>query len=193
MGTTCHKDYTNPCPINGYSFAVTSEWSPQREVYSIGDTLLINSSFSKNLTDLIGNLNVDYSNANSVGGSLFIYELDSVQHIVLDAIPKFSFIQMVGVASANPNQINRNKRITYSETANSYNFKMGVVAKNKGLYAIYLVDLRNSGIVGKDCTSAYFANTLTNTNKHINLFQNAMNMPPANQYEIDRIYCFRVQ
>ncbi len=193
MGTTCNKDFTNPCPNTAYSFAVTSEWSPQREAYSIGDTLLINSSFSKNLTDLIGNLNIDYSNANSVGGSLFIYELDSVQHILLGAIPKFNFVQMIGITSAYPNNINIIKRTTYSETANSYSFKLGVVAKSKGVYAIYLGDLRSSGIVGKDCTSAAFSNTLTNTNKNINLFQYAMNMPPANQYEIDRIYCFRVQ
>jgi hypothetical protein len=193
-GTTCNKDYpADPCANTGYSFAVTSEWSPQREVYRIGDTIVINASFSKSLTDLRSNMSVNYLNANSIGGSLFIYELDSVQHILLGAIPKFNFVQIIGITSAYPNNINIIKSTAYTETANSYNFKLGVVAKSKGLYAIYLGDLRSSGIVGKDCSSAFFANTLTNTNKNLNLYQSAMNTLPTLQYEIDRFYCFRVQ
>lgn len=193
IAATCNKNDTTPCMNTAYSFAVTSEWSLQREVYNIGDTIFINSSFSKILTDLIGNFSVNYSNAKSIGGNLFIHEMDSIQHIVLDAVPKFNFIQQVGIASNNTQQPNRTKDIMYLESSSAYSFKMGIIPQKKGLYAIFISNLNSDGIIGKNCTNAGFANTLTNSNKNINLFQYAMNRPPASQYEMDRIYCFRVQ
>ena len=193
IAASCNKNDTRPCTNGGYAFAVTSEWSPQREVYNIGDTIFINSAFSKNLIDLIGNFNVDYSNAKSIGGNLFVHEMDSVQHVVLDAVQKFNFIQQVGTVSNNSQQANRIKDIFYFESSTSYIFKMGIIPKNKGLYVIFISNLNSQGIIGKNCTNADFANTLSNTNKNLNLFQYAMNRPPASQFEIDRIYCFRVQ
>lgn len=193
LSASCNKNDTRPCTNGAYAFAVTSEWNNQREIYTIGDTIFLNSSFSKNLTDLIGNFNVDYSGAKSIDGNLFIHEMDSVQHIILDAVQKFTFIQQIGTVSNNSQQPSRIKDMKYLESSNAYTFKMGIIPKNKGLYAIFISNLNSQGIIGKNCTNADFADTLTNSNKNINLFQYAMNRPPASQYEIDRIYCFRVQ
>lgn len=193
IAATCNKNDTTPCMNNAYSFAVSSEWGPQREVYNIGDTIFINSSFSKTLTDLTGNYSVNYSNAKSIGGNLSVYEMDSIQYIVINAAPKFNFIQQVGTILTNTQQPNRIKNIMYLESGSAYSFKLGIIPQNKGLYAIFISNLNSDGIIGKNCTNAGFANTLINSNKNINLFQYAMNRPPASQYEIDRIYCFRVQ
>ncbi|MCY7293402.1 MAG: hypothetical protein LH615_14580, partial [Ferruginibacter sp.] len=51
IAATCNKNDTTPCVNSVYSFTVNSEWMPQREVYEIGDTIFITSSFSKNLID----------------------------------------------------------------------------------------------------------------------------------------------
>ena len=193
IAASCNKNDTRPCANGGYAFTVKSEWSPQREVYNIGDTIFLNSTFSKTLLDVIGNFNVDYSNAKSIGGNLFIHEMDSVQHVVLDAVQKFNFIQQVGIVLNNPQQANRIINVSYFETSATYIFKMGIIPKNKGLFAIFISNLNSQGIIGKNCTNAGFTNTLTNSNKNLNLFQYAMNRPPASQFEIDRIYCFRVQ
>jgi hypothetical protein len=193
IAASCNKNDTRPCTNGGYAFAVTSEWNPQREIYNIGDTIFLNSSFSKSLLDLIGNFNVDYSNAKSIGGNITCFELDSVQHQVVGAVSKFIFVQTTGSVVDNPQLPLEKRNIFYQELNNSYNFKIGIIPKNKGLYAIFISNLNSQGIIGKNCTNADFANTLTNTNKNINLFQYAMNRLPASQFEIDRIYCFRVQ
>jgi hypothetical protein len=191
---SCNKDKaTNPCVVNAYSFAVTSEWIQQREVYSIGDTIFLNSTFQKNLLDLVGNYNVDYSNAKSIGGNVTFYELDSVQHRVLGAVSKFVFSQITGSNESNSQLPNEIKNIFYHESSSAYTYKIGVIPKSKGLFAFFISNLNSQGILGKNCTNASFVNALSNTNKNINLFQYAMNRPPASQFEIDRIYCFRVQ
>jgi hypothetical protein len=87
----------------------------------------------------------------------------------------------------------RIKDILYAELSSVYSFKAEMVAKAKGIYAVYISNLASKGIRGKNCTNAGFSNILTNSNKNINLFEYAMGQPPVSQFEIDRIYCFRVQ
>jgi hypothetical protein len=194
FAASCKKENsTKPCVGNAYIFATTSNWSLQREIYNIGDTIFLNSSFSKNLNDLVGNYNVDYSNSTGINGSITLFELDSIQHLTIDAVEKFNFTPISGNISNNNNKPARIKDYLYQELTNIYSFKLGIIPKSKGIYTMFISDLTSQGIVGKNCTNASFTNTLTNSNKNINLFQYAMNRPPASQFEIDRIYCFRVQ
>ena len=52
FAASCHKESTTPCSgYTPYSFKVTSEWNTQQEVYHIGDTFSLTSTFSKNLTN----------------------------------------------------------------------------------------------------------------------------------------------
>ena len=189
----CNKDGTRPCTSLVYSFSVTSEWNPQSEVYKIGDTLYIYSSFPKTLLDAISNQNIDYSNATDIGGNIIFYELDSIQHQVIDGLNKFNIFEINGSAVSNSNSPNRIKDVTYQELNNSYVLKLGVICKLKGLYYFGITDIGSAGIKGKNCTNAGFKMTVINTNKNINLFQSAMNRLPVSQYEIDGMYCFRVQ
>lgn len=187
------KKGTTPCVNGGYSFTVTSQWSPQREIYNIGDTLNLVSTFPKTLQDRINtSLFIDYSNSVGISGNIIVYKLDSVLHQVIDAVPEFDYTVVSGTVQ-NSSQPARTKDIYYSELVSSYSFSLKVITKQKGIYAIFISNLYSSGIKGKDCTNAGFSNTLTNINKNITLFEYAMNRPPASQYEIDRIYCFRVQ
>ncbi len=189
----CRKGST-PCVFGGYSFAVSSEWSPQREVYNIGDTILLTSTFSKSLTDLVNpSLTIDYSNSTGISGSNAFYELDTIQSKVIGAVSKLEFIPIIGVISDGNIVPAEQKSITYKESNTNYQFTLKVVLKSKGIYAFYISNLLSRGINGKNCTNAGFTNTLTNANKNLNLFQYAMNRPPASQFEIDRIYCFHVR
>ena len=193
LGAGCRKAST-PCVFGGYNFAVTSEWRPQKEIYNVGDTIFLTSTFPKILSDLVNpSLTIDYSNSTGIGGSIAFYELDTIQSKVLGAVSKLEFVPIIGLI-ANGNIVPaEQKSITYKETSTSYQFNLKIVLKSKGIYAFYISNLLSRGINGKNCTNAGFTNTLTNTNKNLNLFQYAMNRPPASQYEIDRIYCFRVQ
>lgn len=194
LSSGCNKNSTTPCVFGGYSFTVSSEWSPQREIYNIGDTLNLTSAFPTTLIDQINtSLSVDYRNSVGIGGSLTIYKFDTILHEVVDAANEFNYNSVIGTIKNSDSKPSRIKDIFYSELSSSYNLKLNVIPKQKGLYAFFISNLLSNGLKGKNCTNAGFSNTLTNTNKNLNLFQYAMGRPPASQYEIDRIYCFRVQ
>lgn len=193
LSSGCNKG-TKPCLNSGYSFIVTSEWNPQREIYNIGDTIYLTSMFPKTLTDQINtSIVVDYSSSVGIGGDITTYYLDTLIHQPVPAKDSFQLVSLIGSFSDRPINQNAGMNINYSELNSSYQFRGAVICKKKGIYAIYISNLLSKGLMGKNCTNAGFSNTLTNSNKNLNLFQYAIGRPPASQYEIDRIYCFRVQ
>ncbi len=43
LNSKCNKDASKPCTmITPYSFSITSEFTPQKEVYNVGDTIQTN-------------------------------------------------------------------------------------------------------------------------------------------------------
>lgn len=193
LSSGCSKNSTKPCVNGGYAFAVTSAWSPQSEIYNIGDTIFLNSEFPKTLTDLINpSITIDYSNSVGIGGAAAIYELDTVAHQPVGATSKFDFVSEIGIVGNDVTIPSQNKSLSYKELTTVYKIKIKIIPKQKGIFALYIPDLKSSGLSGKNCTNASFSNTLTNTSRGLSLFQYAMNRPPASQYEVDRIYCFRI-
>ena len=194
LSVRCNKNSTRPCMYSSYSFVITSEWSPQQEVYAVGDTLNLSSTFPKKLTDQINtSIVVDYSNSVGIGGAATFFELDTITHDVIGATSKFDYYSIIGTIGNDVSIPTKSKSLYFAELSTTYSLKIKLVPKQKGLFAFYISNLTSNGLRGKNCTNAGFVNTLTNTNKNLNLFQYAMQRPPASQYEIDRIYCFRVQ
>jgi hypothetical protein len=192
--SSCRKNGTKPCVNGGYSFRVTSEWSPQREIYSIGDTINLMSVFPKTLTDQINpSLVIDYSNSVGIQGDVTTYYLDTIINQPVAARDSFQLISIIGSFSERPGNRQAGININYFESGTNYQFKGAFVCKKRGIYAFFISNLLSNGLRGKNCTNAGFSNTLINTNKNITLFEYAMGRPPVSQYEIDRIYCFRVQ
>jgi hypothetical protein len=193
LGTGCAKDKngSKPCRGGRYSFTATSEFSSQKEVYNVGDTIFLNSSFPKSLINLISNQTVDYSNSITITGNLAIGLLDSTNNLILDALSKFKIVNFNGITNPIPNSPNGGLNIFYEEEAN-YNFKIGLVCLAKGIYRFGLTNLGSQGLVGKDCTNAGFNMTVTNNNKNLLLFQFAIGYYPDALAQ-KTIYCFRVQ
>ena len=160
-------------------------------MYNVGDTIFLNSTISKTLYDNVSLQNVDYSNSLGIGGNLAIGLLDSTTETILYALPKFKIINFLGSTTPILNAVDGGLNILYKENL-SYDFKLALVCLNKGLYRFGITDLGSQGLVGKDCTNAGFGMQVTNTNKHINLFQFANGYTPDAQ-AIKTIYCFRVQ
>lgn len=187
----CNKDGSKPCRNAAYSFSVSGEYTPQKEIYNVGDTIFLNSSFPTTLTNAISNQQVDYSNSLGVEGSLAIGLLDTSTRTIEFALTNFKILNISGSSTPIPNQVNGGLNILYKEDIN-YNIKLGIVCLKKGIYRFGLTDLGSQGIRGKDCTNAGFNITVTNTSKNLHLFQYAIG------YSIDimsekYIYCFRVQ
>ena len=191
IAASCNKNDTRPCANGGYAFTVTSEWSPQREVYNIGDTIFLNSTFSKNLTDLIGNSNINYSNSVGISGNITTSFMDTVTHRIIDAFLSFEVVPIKGSVAPINNVPNAGVSITFLEESN-YNFKAGFVLKQKGLFQLAVTNLASQGIRRENCTNAGFNMTVTNSNKNINLFEYALRYIPDALLQ-KSIYCFRVQ
>ncbi len=194
LGSGCGKDKNSSKPCSGgrYSFEVSSEFSPQKEVYNVGDTITFTSSFPKVLYDNVSIQNVDYSNSLGIGGNFNTAKMDTVLRLALEGLNNFEVINFIGTTSTISNSPNLGVNIRYIENQNNYVFKLGIKLKFKGLYYVGVTDLGSQGITGKDCTNAGFAMTVTNTNKNINLFQYALNYTPDAMLQ-KSIYCFRVQ
>lgn len=134
LSSGCNKNETKPCVSGGYSFAVTSEWSPQREIYTVGDTIYLTSNFPKFLADQINtSIIVDYSNSTGIGGAAKFYELDTILHTVVGATSKLDFISFIGTVGNEVLIPSEAKSVLYSELSSLYSLKIAVVLKQRGI------------------------------------------------------------
>ncbi len=192
FGSTCNKNGSKPCRNAPYSFNVTSEFSLQKEVHNVGDTIFLTSTFPKILTNLVSNQQVDYSNSIGVGGNFNMAKMDTVNKVAIEARNNFELINLIGTTTPITNSPNLGVNIFYVEQANTYNAKFGLILKSKGLFYIGLTDLSSQGLRGQDCTNAGFNMTVINSNKNLNLFQYALGYSPDAMLA-KYIFCFRVQ
>jgi hypothetical protein len=194
FAASCIKDKTGNTPCaGGYSFSVTSEWKPQKLVYNIGDTIVLNSSFPKLLFDQITNSNIDYSNSSNIQGDLSVYLLDTITRLPVAGRDSFSIISITGSFTERTFNQNAGINFNYKEAQGFYEFKGGFICKKKGIYGIGVSDLLSNGIVGAQCKNANFNMTVTNTDKHLFLNQYALNVNPNDPELVKRGYAFRVQ
>lgn len=192
FGGSCNKNGSKPCTmVTPYSFSVTSEFLPQKEIYNIGDTIFLNSSIPKLLLNVISNQQVDYSNSVGIGGDIGIAFPDSLSRQNKPAKDSFEYVSITGKFIPRPINQNQGVNNEYFESTN-YNFRGGIICKKRGVYAISVDNLVSRGLRGENCTNASFNMTVTNSNKHINLYQSILGIT-LDQYSIDKIYCFRVQ
>lgn len=47
LSSGCNKNSTTPCQNAAYSFAVTCNYVPEKEIYNIGDTIFLKVFFQK--------------------------------------------------------------------------------------------------------------------------------------------------
>jgi hypothetical protein len=192
FGSSCNKDGSKPCRNAPYSFDVTSEFSPQKEIYNVGDTIFLTSSFPKNLTSIISNQQVDYSNSLGISGNFNTLKMDTINKVSIEGLSNFKVVNLTGTSTAISNSPNLGVNIFFTEGANSYNAKFGLKLESKGLFYIGVTDLSSQGLRGQDCTNAGFNMTVINSNKNLNLFQYALGYSPDAMLA-KYIYCFRVQ
>lgn len=189
----CKKKNTAPCwNYTPYSFNVTSEFSNQQEIYNVGDTIVLFSSFPKTLLNIITNQEVSYSNSTRISGNFKTSLMDTTDQRIKESLNKFSLATITGQIVPSANSPDAGVSIIYSENLFNYEFKMSIKLLSKGLFCLAVTNLGSQGIIGKGCTNAGFNMTVTNSNKNINLFEYALNYTPDAMLQ-KSIYCFRVQ
>ena len=193
LGASCNKNKSYPCRNIVYSFEAASLWSPQREVYNVGDTIILSSEIPKTLSDLINPvLVVDYSNAVGIGGGVGIAYLDTITRTAIPGRRYFDLVTFIGSLGERSVAPDQGPAFTYTESFNKYELRVGLICKQKGIYNFSVSDLKSPGLKGKNCTNAGFNMAVTNSIKNLLLYERVLSIT-LDADAIKRNYCFRVQ
>jgi hypothetical protein len=194
LSSGCNNNGTKPCANDGYTFAATAFFTPEKEIYRVGDTIFLNSEFSKTLTDLINpSMTVNYSNSTAIVGDIRLYYLDTITRQPIPAKDSFLFVPIIGTFTERSNNQSAGINFKYIETPQSYQFKGGFICQKKGIYGFGVSNLESLGLAGKRCTNADFDMSVTNSNKHLHFHQYAIGADPNDPGLQKTGYDFRVQ
>jgi hypothetical protein len=134
-------------------FNVTSEFSPEREIYNIRDTIIISSIFPKLLLNNVSNQIFDYSNNLGIKGTAGISFIDSINYQINRWSDSFNIINISGITSINSTKV---ILTNYLETSNDFRFVSKIILRKTGNFQITIEDLGCQGLIGTNCTNAGF-------------------------------------
>ena len=141
-----------------------------------------------------GNM-IDYSSAGNLGTTLSFGEFigGSISNPGgIAAVSSFGYKLITGdeISTYLPEQV---KAYNFIETPGMYNFKLAIIAKKKGIFAISVGNAANVFRKDDKCTKAAFAIPLKETNNHIYfLQQNRPGYTPSG-LELTNMYRFKVK
>jgi hypothetical protein len=183
----CHK----PCNEPDYTFIGNDVFSPEKDTLNVGDTLWLNSSINKELVDTSTKKSIDFSNAANLGSTVVISDINKFQD-KRGAIDSFDYIKITGNIFSDVNTDTSNvKQLQYSETASSFELKIGFVAKKAGSYIFTIPD--NPYLFRKGqpkCGTAKIIMLNSNTDQHLYLFENMWGA--LSSYDSARSYCIEI-
>lgn len=184
------------CIEANYAFLVNAQVSPDRDSINVGDTIYITSSFPAKLIDQGTGAEINYTGAKKIGSTLGVGKLKMGSAIPVDAVFDFSYIAIKGNVYndrgiASPDAV---QQLTYQDSNNTYELKVGLIAKVKGTYALGIgngLSVGRSGV--KNCEKAAFDISLNKTSQHFNIYQSFSQNHQSNDYERKHAYYFVVK
>lgn len=197
---TCIILINNGCPKScieaNYTFSVNSQISPDRDSIKVGDTIYITSSFPVKLTDQNSGAEINYAEAKKIGSTLGVGRLVTGNAVPIDAVFDFNYIAIKGNvynerSIPSPDGV---QQLTYQESNSSYELKVGLIAKAKG---VYVLGIGNGLSVGrknsKNCEKAAFNISISNTSQHVYYYQIWRPGYTLTSSDLKRLYCFKVK
>ena len=177
-----------------HSFEQKVVFEPEKLQYHIGDTIWISSSFScQGLLNTATGLTEDYCGVKSIGSaisirSLYHYPLDSIDFA--HALDKFDYISIEGnVKSLNRYASDINFQIEDTE----YSFKIGIIPKVVGKYAVFISDSGPTSLTGSErCDKGGFTLINGNNDNHFELIQEYYAGEVVSDFDRIHNYCFIV-
>jgi len=190
----CSKRFN--CSETIYSFEINSRAFADKDSIVINDTIWVEVNCPTNLLDKLSQRTINYSNAQNLGTVLQLVEF--IGGSILDpgaigAASDFNINIVYGSivqSSINPE---KNREFLFEEFQNTYRFKVGVVPKKQGIFALAVLDAANVYTKQNKCDKAGFTITFANTNQHLYFYeQNRPGYTPS-EYERNHMYCFKVK
>jgi len=192
--SSCNKSIF--CNQATYSFSTNIRAYPSLDSININDTIWLEFICPVRLTDIASGNSIDYSGAANLGTAVDFLRFTggSVSNPgVIAAANNFDYNLVTGVFVPDPLLPDQNKDYRFIESGNEYKFKLGIIPKQQGIFAIAVSDAANVYRHSDGCTKAGFSITFANTNQHLYFYeQNRPGYIPS-QYEQTHMYCFKVK
>jgi hypothetical protein len=182
MSFSCHK---SGCHESSYIFTSNYSYYPEKDSIRVGDTLLLTCTIAKQQPLVF------FSGAENLGGNLVVSNSDSFALQTRGAIDKFSYFNIRGSVYSTALHPGNVKWMSYQETDTSYDFEVGIIARDKGNFIFSVSD--DPGVFRKGSESCGVANFLfvnANKDKHLYLFENLNGPLGVNDHL--HSYCFKV-
>ncbi|MCC6290325.1 MAG: hypothetical protein IT249_20805 [Chitinophagaceae bacterium] len=192
----CKKGLSVDCTESRYTFNVPINIYPDDEIIHINDTIWFECDFLSNQTDLQTNTIINYSNAENLGTGLSLLKLtggDVSDPGAIAAANEFGYVIKNGVFIQGSSLPDQGRTYNFSELNNTYKFKLGAVAQQKGDYLIGVGNASNVYTKDDECTKAAFIITIANTDQHLNIYQQNRPGYVLSDYEQTHVYCFKVE
>ncbi len=189
---SCSKRFD--CSQNIHSFEAFYKAYPDKDSLQIGDTIWLELNAPTQLKDVATGQLVDFSGAVNFGPSIRYLEFTGGSIQMPSGIPaanSFENILIRGttIQSDKPDQV---RSFDCIEENNMYRFKVGIVPKKKGIFAIAPGDA--AGVYRKvsPCDKAGFKLTFIDTDQHLYWYQNDRPGYQISDSEKSHGYCFKV-
>lgn len=119
-----------------YAFDIQAEMHPDKDSIQIGDTMWLEVNAPTTFVDNISNQPVDFSGAENLGTSISMRNFYDENASISDVDKSFDYISIIGSTTPPSGQYSRS--CLFKEINNTYQFKMGIVPKEKGLFGMIL-------------------------------------------------------
>ncbi|MDN3654373.1 hypothetical protein QWZ08_01970 [Ferruginibacter paludis] len=187
--SACKKACNEP----DYSFLIKTSFSSEKDSIPLGDTLWLKCETPSKMQDLNTKSQINFVGAVNLGTSLIVQDIKKFLSNDRGAVDSFDFIKVDGeiysIQTLSPERV---KQLSFFESNNNYKFKIGIVAKKKGLYVFTITDIPNvvyrKGM--EQCGKASFEILNVNEDKHLYLIENIVGA--LSEYDRKHSYCFKV-
>ncbi|MDB5276119.1 MAG: hypothetical protein JWR61_1074 [Ferruginibacter sp.] len=187
--TACQK----PCNESNYSFSITASFLGENDSIPLGDTLWLICQTSTRMQDLTTSSEVDFVSVVNLGTTLLVQDIKKFGTYERGAVDSFDFVKVEGeiysVQTLDPKRV---KQLSFLESNNKYNLKIGIIAKKKGSYVFSISDIPQV-VYRKNmeqCGKASFEILNGNGDKHFYLFENIVGA--ISEYDRKHSYCLKV-
>jgi hypothetical protein len=163
MNVTCKKGLL--CKPKTHSFVLGIKAYPDADSIKIGDTLWLEVNEPTTLFDRVSSAPVDYSKAKNLGTSIAFGKLLGIGLFEDQNASKFAYILKVGIPDQRPDS-SKYRDYLFSELNGKYQFKLGIIPKEKGVFKMFVSNASNVFRKNEECTKAGFQINFTQTNTH---------------------------
>lgn len=154
------------CTATKYSFELKAKAYPDKDTISIGDTIWLEISSSTQFRDVMSGQIINYSNTVNLGSGITFSALSSANQFTINSVGKFDFVLKEGIELRRGYNNGLGNEYRFIERNNLYLFLLGIVAKEKGTYAIVFSNASNVYRSDDKCTKAGFNINFESTNQH---------------------------